>query len=820
MSPLRIIRGLLLTLILAALPAAVLHAQATATLNLKDVDIRVLIDTVSEVTGKNFVIDPRVKAKVTVVSSRPMQKEELYQVFLSILEVHGFAAVEVGNIIKIVPDVNAKQGPVPTRSETAPGTGDELVTRVIEVRNVPAAQLVPILRPLVPQQGHLAAYPTTNVLVISDRASNIERLAAIIRRIDLADTDEIEVIPLQYASAAEVVRVVSSLLQQTDPKGGQVPGQPVLAADDRTNSVLLAGDKPARLRLRAIIAHLDTPLESVGDTQVIFLKYADAKDLVTILQGATTGQAPAQQQKGAAPAGKQEVDIQADESTNALIITGPPAIQRSLASVIRQLDIPRAQVLIEAIIAEVGTDLTNELGVQFGALPRDDSGLVGGTNFGGPGRSIVSIVANPQLVGPGLTLGVGDLSGNQQWAVLVNALARDAATNILSTPTLVTMDNAEAEIVVGQEVPFVTGSFTTSVDTGGLSTNPFQTVERQDVGVILRVKPQINEGDALKLELEQEVSSVAPSSLVVNDLVTNRRSIKTTVMAEDRQVVILGGLIEDSFRDNEEKVPLLGDIPVVGALFRYDTTTKTKQNLMVLIHPVILRDQLTANHYTEQKYSVLRARQIEAEITERGLIRGEDELLPDIGDLITSPPPPRTAPAPEPPAPAAPASTAPAPATAAPPSDPVSTAPPSQPSDDTLPRIVVPPTVKRDDPAVVSPASDSAATGPGVTNSGWLSQQDPRAYTVQLAASDNAEDLGELYRSSGAEAPAALARVTGDGSSWYVLLSGVYPDRAAARNAISRLPLSLQGYQPWIRRIGDVQSAAGSNSAQQPVERP
>jgi general secretion pathway protein D len=633
------------------------------------------------------------------------------------------------------------------------------------------------------------------VLVVSDRASNIARLVAIINRIDLADTDEIEVIPLQYASASEVVRVVSSLLQQTDPKGGQVPGQPVLASDDRTNSVLLAGDKPARLRLRAIIAHLDTPLESIGDTQVIFLKYADAKDLVTILQGATQGQEAAQQPKTAGAAAKQGIDIQADEATNALIITAPPAIQRSLASVIRQLDIPRAQVLIEAIIAEVGTDLTNELGVQFGALPNDDSGFVGGTNFGGPGRSIVSIIANPQLVGPGLTLGVGDLSGNQQWAVLINALARDAATNILSTPTLVTMDNAEAEIIVGQEVPFVTGSFTTSVDTGGLSTNPFQTVERQDVGVILRVKPQINEGDALKLELEQEVSSVAPSSAVVNDLVTNRRSIKTTVMAEDEQVVVLGGLIEDRFRDSEEKVPLLGDIPVVGNLFRYDTTTKTKQNLMVFIHPIILRDQLTANHYTEQKYSVLRARQIEAEIAERGLIRGEDELLPDLQDLITPPPPGATP---------SPAGSAPAGSNVDPDlGSPVSSPPAAQDTEASLPRIVIPPAT----PAP-SPERRPAGTGiDGLDGSQWLAGQDPNAYTVQLAAGDNAGELNALYLESGADAPAALTQVADERASWYVLVSGVYANTADAQAAIERLPLSLQRYRPWIRRISDVQAS-------------
>jgi len=361
MNTTRTLPGLALLCCLLGLPL-VGQAQTEASLNLKDADIRTLVDTVSRVTGRNFVVDPRVKANVTVITSRPMEKEELYQVFLSILEVHGYAAVPVGEIIKIVPDANARQGPVPTVGDANPGSGDELVTRVLQIRHVPAAQLVPILRPLVPQQGHLAAYPATNVLVVSDRAANIDRLVAIVSRIDRSESEEIEVITLRHASAGEIVRIVNSLSQGEQQAQG-APGKPVLAADDRTNSILLSGDRPARLRIRGLIAHLDTPLEAYGGTQVIFLKHAKADEMVTVLQGTAKFQQQQQQQgqQARAAAAGQDVDIQADKTNNALIVTAPADMQRNIASVVRQLDIPRAQVLVEAVIAEVSTDLSRDL---------------------------------------------------------------------------------------------------------------------------------------------------------------------------------------------------------------------------------------------------------------------------------------------------------------------------------------------------------------------------------------------------------------------------------------------------------------------------
>ncbi len=636
-------RGLFASLLLALglmLGAVNAQAEGEASLNLKDADIRTLIDTVSRVTGRNFVVDPRVKANVTVITSRPMEKEELYQVFLSILEVHGYAAVPVGEVIKIIPDANARQGPVPTVSEGTPGTGDELVTRVLPIRHVPAAQLVPILRPLIPQQGHLAAYPATNVLVISDRAANIERLVTIVQRIDRSDSEEIEVIPLRHASASEVVRIINSL-SQGDPQQAQgSPGRPLLAADERSNSILLSGDRPARLRIRGLIAHLDTPLETVGGTQVIFLKYAKAEELVEVLQGT----AKFQQQEGGKPGTptKSEIDIQADNTTNALIITGPADIQRNIAAVVRQLDIPRAQVLVEAVIAEVSTDLSRDLGVAWAidGTKSDDKGPVAISNVGGLAETVYGIVEGTAAPPVGMLLGVGDLrDGRTNWAMVLRALSGDAATNILSTPTLVTTDNEEAEIVVGQNVPFVTGSYTTTGDTGSIN-NPFQTIQRQDVGLTLRLTPQVNEGNRIKLAIEQETSSLASSSASAADLITNKRFLRTTVTVEDGDILVLGGLIEDSFRDRQEKVPLLGDIPLLGRLFRYDTTQKIKQNLMVFIHPAIIKDSVEAAAYTSRKYDYLRARQLEAGIGDRGLIKDSRAVFPDLEELVTQLPPP------------------------------------------------------------------------------------------------------------------------------------------------------------------------------------
>ena len=632
-TPITPLRWLISLCMIWALSMPGLSADTGVTLNLKDADIQSFIETVAEITGKNFVVDPRVKAKVTVVSARPMDRAEIFQVFLSVLQVHGFATVEVGEVIKILPDVNAKQGAGNVVTNSSSVKGDELVTRVIEIKHVAAAQMVPILRPLVPQQGHLAAYPGSNVLVVSDRGANISRLEKIIRKIDRPDAQEIEVIPLQHASANEVVQILNSL-RTASGQAAQTPGAPVLAADERTNSILLSGDSTSRVRIRGLIAHLDTPIEGTGNTRVVFLHYAKAEDIAPILLGITEFENA--EGGTTATATREDVDIQADETNNALVITAPPAKFESIRRVISQLDIRRAQVLVEAIIAEVSTDLMKELGAEAFLVPTGadpDGPAISSINTG----NLLNILQNPFSIGQGLSLGAADLAGDTQWGFLLRALEGDASTNILSTPTLVTLDNEEAEIVVAQNVPFITGQFTNTGSGTDSAVNPFQTIERQDVGITLRITPQINEGNSVKLDIEQESSSISSSS-VASDLITNERRIATSVLVDDQDILVLGGLTQDDHRDTVTKTPLLGDIPLLGNLFRSTQTTKTKQNLMVFIHPVILRDSQSSTLATDSKYNYLRARQLESKIEDRGLIKDNFARFPDLNDLVTQMP--------------------------------------------------------------------------------------------------------------------------------------------------------------------------------------
>lgn len=642
--------AMICTLLVAA---SVAHAQeGTFTLNLKNADIHSLIQTVSRQSGRNFVVDPRVKARVTVISSTPLNSDELYETFLSVLQVHGYAAVPSGDLTKIVPDVNAKQGPVPQYSDET-SSSDQLVTKVIKVENVPAAQLVPILRPLVPQQGHLAAYAATNTLIVTDRSSNIERLTTIIEGIDRPDNDEVEIVRLSHSSANEIIRIMQSL----QSRGGQIDGTPGsirMAADERTNSILLSGDPTVRARMRGLIMNLDTPVaESGGNTRVIYLRYANATDLLAILTGVSAGQAQIgtsndDDDSGAGTANtnpqptidangvqipqvptaslvrrtsqeadRPSIDIQADEDTNALIITAAPDEMRSILAVVEKLDIRRAQVLVEAIIAELSTNNSSQLGVNFAVDGTGSDRPAAFTNLGGATQALIGTIASGgATLGQGLSLALGRFgSDGVDFGVLLSAIASDSDNNILSTPTIVTLDNQEAEIVVGQNVPFVTGQQLSSAND-----NPFQTIERQDVGVSLKVKPQINEGDNIKMEIEQEVSDVSPTTVSgATDITTNLRSIKTTVLVEDGQTLVLGGLIDDQLNDTLEKVPFLGDVPILGSLFRFRTTSKSKRNLMVFLHPTILRDPETADFYSRSKYDDLRSAQL-------GLFDSDDDF--------------------------------------------------------------------------------------------------------------------------------------------------------------------------------------------------
>ncbi len=603
-------------------------AEAQIMPNYREADIRQIIEAVGEVTGRNFLVDPRVQAQVTLLSYTPMSPDAFYDAFLATLQVHGFAALESGDIVKIVLDSTARQLP----GAGAGAEGDRFVTQTIALQNIGAAQLVPILRPLVPQYGHLAAHPTSNILIIADRASNVKRMLNIIARMDQAGSEDIEVIRLENASATEVVRMLTTLNQAAAAAGGAPAAR--IAADDRTNSVLISGNLNGRLRYRALIAHLDTPNEDGGDTRVRYLNYADAEDLATNLQTQFSAVGAA----GAAGVSAQGVSIWADAGTNALVINAPANVLQDMNSVIDRLDIRRAQVRVDAIIVEVSEDTASTCGVSWAAQGSGSDNPVAFTNFGSTVPGIIQLgtasaggTPDPNALPEGAVLAVGQIRDNgTSWAAILSALRGDATTNIISTPSIVTLDNEEAEIKVGQEVPFVTGSFTSTGAAAG-SVNPFQTIQREEVGVSLKITPQINEGSGVKLTIEQETSSISSGASGAVDLVTNTRTITTSVFVEDQDILVLGGLIDDQLSEREQRVPFLGRIPGLGWLFRARTTEKVKTNLMVFIRPTILRDRVQANFETNAKYSYIRDLQLRQAEETIPLSRGtERPLLPEI----------------------------------------------------------------------------------------------------------------------------------------------------------------------------------------------
>ena len=602
---------LLLAVATLMLAPAAWAQQADVTLNWKDADIRTVVEAVSEVTGKNFILDPRVTGKVTLLSSSTMSPDAFYAAFLSILQVHGYVAVPSGDLIKILPDATARQfaGPIGTLGAAGP---DDIATQVVQVHNVAATELVPILRPLIPQYGHLVAHSGSNMLIISDRVANVARIVSIIRRIDMASDSEIEVVPLQNASATEIVRIITALTQTQ--RSGSAPGSTSLVADARTNSVLIGGDKSDRLRLRTLIAHLDTPLEAGGNTRVRYLRYADAEELAAKLQTHFSNQGTAAGQQTAGGASADSVTVWADAQTNAIVVNAPSKMMRSLMLIVDKLDIRRAQVLVEAIIVEVTVDKTSELGVSWAIGGNGDDAPIAITNFPDFGPGVVQLAASASgdiidptgLIGEGLTLGVGRISDSGvSFAAILRALQGDADTNIISTPSIVTTDNEEATLTVGQEVPFVTGSFTNTGSVGG-AVNPFQTINREQIGVKLTITPQINETNSLVLAISQEISSIAQSAAGAVDLITNQRTIETTVIVDDGQILVLGGLLEDALRESEQRVPILGSIPLIGTLFRVRKTDKIKTNLMIFIRATILRDSTQTALETNAKYNLIR----------------------------------------------------------------------------------------------------------------------------------------------------------------------------------------------------------------------
>lgn len=651
-----------------------LHAEDTTRINLQDTEIRQLIDIVAKATGKNFIVDQQVRGKVTFVSGRGLDKDGLYEAFLSVLQVHGFEAIESGNLIKIVPVGKARSSVAPLVADAKESDVDETITQVVNLEYIPVTTAIQTLMPL-SGQGETSILPNqaSNSLVLKGKAQNIARLLDVIASVDKPNNEDFELVPLEYAVASQVANTLQTLMgggaNAAAAGGAPLPATGKVSADERTNSVLISGDKQTRERLKKAIERLDVQRAVEGDTKVIQLRYAKAEDVVNVLNGVSStmqrysspyydyntgayygGADPAASNPtgGATASNSQSnVKILADKSSNSIIISGPPTLQRNMISVINQLDRRRAQVLVEAVIAEVSTDLSNKIGATLlsNGAAQDGKGVVGYSNFGGLG-TVAGLIGSVRTntipsVPNGLLLG----GGNESFGAILEALKGDAATNILSTPTLVTLDNEEAEITVGQEVPFVTGKTTSAAND---VTNPFTTIERKDVGLKFKITPQINRGETVNLKIEQETSNVASSSSGASDIITNKRRITTNVMVEDGQILVLGGLIEDNFRDSENKIPFLGDLPVVGGAFRNNTTQKSKNNLMVFIHPVILPDGQSADAYTRMKYQTMQQQQARSKVAQRGrLAAGASTLPPDMNqvsrgtaDTLHNPPPP------------------------------------------------------------------------------------------------------------------------------------------------------------------------------------
>jgi general secretion pathway protein D len=617
--------------------------------NLKDAEISALVAEVSEITGKNFIVDPRVKGNITVISSKPMTANAVYELFLGVLSVNGFAAVPAGDTIKLVPDVNAKQNAIPfdTRGKAK---GETLVTRVIMLQNTNANELVPVIRPLLPQFAHLAAINGANALVISDHANNIIEIENLINSLDYGEGDELEIIALKETRVDEVLTMLDNLTATSankDVRGSRVR----LIADARGNRLLIKGDARARKRLRELVTQLDKPAaDRLAGVRVIRLQHASAKEIAEVMRNLVSGETGSKTSNagGAASTSSNSggVSLIADESQNALVIKADPSLMRELESVVKQLDQRRSQVLIQAAILEISGDNADALGVQWAAGdPTKGVGLINFSNVGASLTSVAAVAAQenptslPNLNGASIGFGKTETNSNGDrtfYGALIQAIKTMSNANLLSTPSIMTIDNQEAKIVVGQNVPFITGQSTNS--SSGTS-NPFTTIERKDVGITLKVKPHIGEGGTVKLEVEQEVSSVVPSVAGVNsaDLITNKRSIKTTILADDGQTIVLGGLIQDDNSQSVSEVPLLSKIPLMGHLFRSKSHSQTKRNLLVFLQPIILRDSQNAVDLAAQQYQQTRILQLE--VGEKGKLMRLPEQINQIYQGATKPAP-------------------------------------------------------------------------------------------------------------------------------------------------------------------------------------
>lgn len=643
------LKKLLMTLTLSVFLFSAALAEETRRWNLQDVEIKSVIEEVSRVTGKNFILDPSVAGRITMISSADLGPDETYQVFLSALQVLGYAAIDNGDVVKIIPDAKARH-----TAGSQIGKGDAVVARVINVKYVSASQIVPTLRSMISPNGHLAAYGPSNSLIVADRAANVERVAEIIAELDSSDSAGMEVVKLYNASASEVVNALGQMITVSRRSSdGTTPM--TLSADDRTNSVLIGGDRTQRLQIRKLVADLDVPVSDEGQTEVVYLKFQKAEDLVPVLANILDSyaaqhnndknsksnsrsqiQAPVYNMAQGGDAGKPtsareaagfvigSYGVQAEPNMNALIITAPPTIMRNMRNVVARLDVRRAQVLVEAIIVEVTGNEADEWGVEM----RGAGALAGGTSFpteGGGGflNSYQSNLDAGSLNLPGSGLTVGFIRGGSI-RFLLHALESDSSVNILSTPSLVTMDNIPAEIKVGNGIPFPIGEYAT---TGGANTvTPFITTEYRDVGLNLKVTPQITSGDTVQLEIMQAVNSIGP---VVSDKPTTfNREVTTKVIIDDGDILVLGGLIRTEDRKSISKVPYLGDIPAIGKLFQAEQTRSEKTNLMIFLRPVILRDKSMNNIVTGSKYNTIRNVQILADQAENYHANNDSTIPP------------------------------------------------------------------------------------------------------------------------------------------------------------------------------------------------
>ncbi len=606
----RLQRATVIFLSALLLSGPVLAQEQTWKINIKNADIHEFVSQVAEITGKTFIIDPRLKGNVTVMSNTSMDRDAVYALFLSVLRVHNFTATQSGEVVRIQQNAMGKQTPG-ARGDLSAVSPEELVTRVVAAQNVDSAELMKILRPLIPQYGHIAAVAQPNIVIISDHADNIIRLMRIIRQIDIADEDEMVVVPMKDAWVGTVVTLLERVAPDQIGRGAKGPQRITLIANERNNTLIVKGKSRPVAEVLKLVDKLDQPTTASGSTQVIPLRHAEATAVAEILNGLSSSTGGGEEE------GALQTNIQADESLNAIVVKADPGKIAEIKDLVTALDVRRSQVLIEAAIVEISISDTSTLGVEMaGADARGKTVPLISTSLNGTVGSLLSGIVNEDGDGVDVVSGLGGISSptlaaakidadGVSFGAVIQALATNTDANLLSTPSILTLDNQEAKIVVGNEVPFRTGSFTTTADGAN---NPFTTIQREDVGLQLTVTPHVHDGDAVRLKVAQEVTNVVDSGIPIgdngfSDVVTSKRTIDTTILADDKQTIVLGGLIQDDISDSTRKVPLLGDIPVLGNLFKSKSKSRTKRNLLVFLRPSVIRNKDDANDVTSRKYS-------------------------------------------------------------------------------------------------------------------------------------------------------------------------------------------------------------------------